>query len=863
MLPAKHNQAIVHYMGRADSFHGDIPYIRTLSDPLYQPVRSIVFPLCPPLMAERTRCASGSGVFVHGLLDLHRAKKLLELLEGCAHETHVTDSDRKRLQTAIGAYSSGFRAAIRAGFEQPGTEEHLQYVHEVAGASLKLRHTTAQVISAYLREDEVHSLGTPSTERDFYMRTWNERMAQLASLCDFSAEHRVTCPLADSETCVACGMKSGSPYFLLTEESRAMELLDLAMSTFEVNRCRWLFMTGSLHLVRTTATHTRMAHMTGCAIVAINALRYLQVVRYGDVAHPLGTYLTARGIVHEFVIAALLHDVGHPPLSHVLEVNPAIRLDHEAITLGMVLGRPAGWKEGDIRAEGEEPTDWHSLSYYFQRLRHFQLEHHAELDDLIRQRASLSPGSEEMTDWLEKKRSLEQRVREGNARKDGVRTIHDQLDLCGLSSELIADILTPVDPAEDKEQLRSDAIVPGFADDVSVLRTLIHSDIDLDRMDHVKRDSMFAGESLTSFRLRDLLQDMTIVYQDTTLGRSIRETNEEAAGRSPDESKLRMNPLGHWFVLSELGVMYVLDLLRSREEIFNRVLYSNENTFLNGVVNQLTERVLDQRPHIELLLPLITDQHLHHYLAHERANEEVRSLLSLLRIARPSDHYFAPIRWQLLPTTLVADRDDIRRLYERLRAFSRSISAGLGADDSDNPELPPVVFYTNIRMAESTDPRDRERAKLVDMAELPGFTPAASAAGPLYVQGRWDPWLVLRKPMHEPGASPHTKCEIHCISDLAARKEYSGGAEPFPDKPSGFPRRNVICVWIRKGLSSRFSSEKEAEARDGDDASPQIQEPVDVRDELEKVVRMWVEEIVEVSTHGGGTVTELRTCPTG
>lgn len=78
-----------------------------------------------------------------------------------------------------------------------------------------------------------------------------------------------------------------------------------------MQRLRALKQTGPVHLVYTGATHTRLSHSVGTYHLARMVLRHLVSLPGGnDIEPELG---------RAFLAAALLHDVGHFPHSHILE----------------------------------------------------------------------------------------------------------------------------------------------------------------------------------------------------------------------------------------------------------------------------------------------------------------------------------------------------------------------------------------------------------------------------------------------------------------------------------------------------------------------------------------------------------------
>ncbi len=85
----------------------------------------------------------------------------------------------------------------------------------------------------------------------------------------------------------------------------------------EIQRLRRIRQTGMAHLVYPGTEHSRLSHSLGVAHLAIRILRHLS---HSSARDYLPSLLMPSEIVRrEFAIAALCHDLGHGPLSHVFE----------------------------------------------------------------------------------------------------------------------------------------------------------------------------------------------------------------------------------------------------------------------------------------------------------------------------------------------------------------------------------------------------------------------------------------------------------------------------------------------------------------------------------------------------------------
>jgi HD superfamily phosphohydrolase len=91
----------------------------------------------------------------------------------------------------------------------------------------------------------------------------------------------------------------------------------------EFSRLAFLRQAGVVWLVFPSATHTRFAHSIGTYWLGYLALTNVRIK--SEIAHTdsvqLGQWLGTNNLKDEFLVALLLHDVGHLPLSHTLEGN--------------------------------------------------------------------------------------------------------------------------------------------------------------------------------------------------------------------------------------------------------------------------------------------------------------------------------------------------------------------------------------------------------------------------------------------------------------------------------------------------------------------------------------------------------------
>jgi len=120
-----------------------------------------------------------------------------------------------------------------------------------------------------------------------------------------------------------------------TDEEHVVELL---MDTPEVQRLRRVRQLGVTSLAFPGAEHTRFAHAVGAAFVMKLLLARLRAIQ-GDI--PFWQQVTTDR-ARDALAAALLHDVGHGPLSHLFEDSIPGTPHHEVWTERIVLDPSTG-----------------------------------------------------------------------------------------------------------------------------------------------------------------------------------------------------------------------------------------------------------------------------------------------------------------------------------------------------------------------------------------------------------------------------------------------------------------------------------------------------------------------------------------
>ncbi len=124
-------------------------------------------------------------------------------------------------------------------------------------------------------------------------------------------------------------------------------------NTVEFSRLNQLKQAGLTYLEFPSAVHTRLAHSWGCLYLGDQALSLVDVkIGKEEIAKDkkeekrkhqyenLFSYLKPYGLADEFLIALLLHDIGHMPFSHLLEDSKYFSsVSHEEIGCQYILGK--------------------------------------------------------------------------------------------------------------------------------------------------------------------------------------------------------------------------------------------------------------------------------------------------------------------------------------------------------------------------------------------------------------------------------------------------------------------------------------------------------------------------------------------
>lgn len=671
-----------------------IPIEETIIDPLYEPLKLNRYELCEHLQWLKDISHLRYGFSPYLLFDVAGMTEVVGIIKKDAEFKESIDE----FSVVYDDFTVMFEKYLRLLKEYVAWDRGQQKFIKVGRKELSGRND----IYRELRESKDEILKKHKNTKEEYRKILGQFLytsnkfdadnyKKIAYLFRLEYPVRVKCPLCKKEVAKQ----------LMCEEGKIYSMKEALLRTFEFRRARWLYLSGMLHYFHKASTHTRLSHQIGCLIVAVNALREIDVYPSGDFSMSFGEYLLMRGEMYEFLVANLLHDLGHPPLSHVLEVSPFVELDHEEITSNLILGEKTE----------EEKMDWYVAERYLLKMKAikefeyrffenrydpiydipeekiiknlkryllFTIELKEELDkdnQSVSKKLkeefkkagfplSNSPSKNKINnnEWgiIDEKRKyiiiieeegklsvykepkskeeifLDYLVKNNEILESEIITVSEVLENFGVDNKRVVEILSgKVFCPKCKKFSKIEELNKGYSynrgvveeeawcieknheqdikkiHDIHFLNKLMDSGIDFDRIDHVKRDSDICGLSLTSFRLLELLGSISVILPDSNVRKEVWEKDATILKNGPVYYVGKI--LKPYIFISEDGLKYVMDLLNARRLIFNEVLYSDENNWINGVVNQLTALTLRYLPHLKNMLPFITDPILAHF----------------------------------------------------------------------------------------------------------------------------------------------------------------------------------------------------------------------------------------------------------
>jgi len=388
--------------------------------------------------------------------------------------------------------------------------------------------------------------------------------------------------------------------------------LDL-LATFELRRAAWLMQSGLLFEVYPGCTHTRRAHAIGCWIVGWHSLDDIKVFR----AKPnkeisLRNWLRGSGhrdnIIREYLTSLLLHDVGHPPFSHTLEMNPFMEdtINHEEITKSLICNK-----------DDKNNINWHALLTYF----------------LCAYKVS--------TKSLRQKESYKKTYQD--LKKD-VRTVNSVLKKYHINLDVMERILNG--------QTNSDPRI-------YALHMLVDSQIDIDRIDHFLRDSYYSGIKFADYKTKALLQNLVLVPEETEEYENIIKANK------------KKQKMPAYIMVKKEGVEQVEYLLTARQFIFDRVLWHPKNLMLIGALNMAIRMLIQYEPFVLSILPFLTDQILLQMLRENPfIGTSIEGYEKIIRGEIPTNEFYLRVDEVIESNNLENCKKKVRDIYDKIENYN-------------------------------------------------------------------------------------------------------------------------------------------------------------------------------------------------
>lgn len=239
--------------------------------------------------------------------------------------------------------------------------------------------------------------------------------------------------------------------------------------TLEFKRLHFLRQAGFCFQSYPSATHSRFGHSVGTCHLGRVALDQVDIKINNNSRIKLGSWLknitTKNGTMDfrdEFLLALLLHDVGHFPFSHVLENNPHLREigfpNHEEIAVDMIMG---------------------NLNNRNQVVKAYDVLFGTSLAVQIG-----APRLYNLLKNMESNRALDLRVL--------------AYLICHTRREEISNIISD----------------PVMMESLELLGHLVSGVVDIDRLDHYIRDLFFTGTAVSSFNVFKLLNAIYLNQND-------------------------------------------------------------------------------------------------------------------------------------------------------------------------------------------------------------------------------------------------------------------------------------------------------------------------------------------------------------
>ena len=256
-----------------------------------------------------------------------------------------------------------------------------------------------------------------------------------------------------------------------------------------------------------------------------------------------------------------------------------------------------------------------------------------------------------------------------------------------------------------------------------------------------------------------------------------------------------------YILISENGLLYIMNLLNARKSVFNDILYSDANNWINGVVNQITALAVRSLPHIINMLPFITDQILMHFYTNDLfLGTQIEKLNILFHGKMDYSGYGNPMRYKLRDGMFVTEKK-LKEIYERIEDIN---------DKNEHLELPAVVFYMNIKPKSKKCGKNSCGGKLEDVGggkykcnlcptemNKKAKDLKKKIANENKKKRSWDDILVYgKKFVTKKGEKKYLRFTDLVKNENDEYKYENNSRKVFPTKPNELDVKNLLYVWI-------------------------------------------------------------------
>lgn len=468
-----------------------------------------------------------------------------------------------------------------------------------------------------------------------------------------NAELQVLCPFCNT-------------IIRMHKNGKISNLLQLLTNTVELRRSAYLKQAGILYREYPTANYTRFEHALGSWIVAFHTMNLVHVHELDEqVPIPLYRWLDFHCFIEEFLCLLLLHDIGHPPFSHTLEINPALSIDHEEISRGLIIGRR------------ESLQSWDQTNRCFL---------HLELAYTLETIRNLDTGDQDGP-------TLRELISRGHVHRAYKHSFTSEvlrnfgIDVWGMTY-ILSDNIRELEVAENEMFPRS----------ISFYKTIIpfvEGRTDIDRIDHIFRDSFYTGLKLFDINLSGLLSNWYLINSATPHYQSFKHPKPDTDPSTTDSKQ----PLLH--ALTEKGILQGQKLLSARQNIYRDVLWADRNMFLLGTLNMIIHYLVTFLPLIKHLLPHSQDESILLKLSQdELSNTIVEKLYKVFNDNQLYGNFRLVARWKITPPEAGLRSTFLKALYQ---FFSQE-------NGSEEANIPEYIFYAALKTSPTYE-KDENRSK--------------------------------------------------------------------------------------------------------------------------------------------------------